>query len=78
MAPAKLLVETIVSYPFAENTFVARLEGRDDCIIVDPGLEPERILDFTEESGLRPAGILCTHRHGDHVSVTVDVQPWTG
>ena len=35
-----LNLETIVSQPFEENTFVAWLPGQDTCIVVDPGLEP--------------------------------------
>ncbi len=35
---------TIVSQPFEQNTYVARLADRGDCVIVDPGLEPEKIV----------------------------------
>jgi glyoxylase-like metal-dependent hydrolase (beta-lactamase superfamily II) len=36
-------------------------------LVVDPGLEPEAILDFLSEQGLRPAAILNTHGHADHI-----------
>lgn len=61
-------VRRIVSAPFAENTFVARLEGRKDCIVVDPGLEPDQIVAYLEREGLTPAIILNTHGHADHIA----------
>jgi len=57
----------IVSTPFEENAFIAQIPQRDDCVVVDPGLEPERIIAALEQRGLRPAAILLTHAHGDHI-----------
>lgn len=67
MNPIRLNLKTIVSLPYAENTYVASLDGRDDCIVVDPGLEPDKILQTLDADGLVPAAILCTHGHPDHV-----------
>ena len=58
---------TIVSNPFQQNTFVANLDGRSDCLIVDPGLEPDKIMQFLEEKNLDPAALLITHGHSDHI-----------
>ena len=38
--------------PFEENTYVAWLPGRGDAVVIDPGLEPELILDFLRDEGL--------------------------
>ncbi len=62
-----LQVQTIVSQPFEENTYVVWLPGRAEAIVFDPGLEPERILDFLSEQELNVDAILCTHGHGDHI-----------
>ena len=35
--------------------------------MIDPGLEPEKILAHLDEQGLRPAAILNTHGHSDHI-----------
>lgn len=67
MPAPDIRIATIVSMPFAENTYVAHLQGRADCLIVDPGLEPERILEYIDEQNLTPAAILNTHGHGDHI-----------
>jgi glyoxylase-like metal-dependent hydrolase (beta-lactamase superfamily II) len=63
-----LQVRTLESMPFAENTYVVWLEGRPDALVIDPGLEPELILDCLAKHGLSPAAILCTHGHADHIA----------
>ena len=60
-------IATILSIPFEENAYVARLEGRRDCLIFDPGLEPEKIIQYLESEELEPAAILNTHGHADHI-----------
>jgi hydroxyacylglutathione hydrolase len=62
-----LQIHTIVSLPFEENTYVVWLPSRRDCLVIDPGLEPESILAFLDEHGLEPAAILNTHGHADHI-----------
>lgn len=63
-----LEIEVIVSAPFMENTLIVRRPGRNDCLIVDPGFEPEAIVDFLERQALTPAAILLTHGHVDHIA----------
>jgi hydroxyacylglutathione hydrolase len=58
----------VLSAAFQENTYVAQLAGRSDCLVIDPGLEPGKILDFLDEQGLVPAAILNTHGHSDHIA----------
>ncbi|MBX7167856.1 MAG: MBL fold metallo-hydrolase [Pirellulales bacterium] len=67
MSSPRIEVLTIESLPFGENTYVAWLEGRDDCLIVDAGLEPRKIVHAVEARKLRPAALLCTHGHADHI-----------
>ncbi|TWT90635.1 putative metallo-hydrolase [Pseudobythopirellula maris] len=68
MAASTLGVETVVSVPFDENTFLFYLPGREDCVVIDPGLQPQEILKELERLGLTPAAILCTHGHSDHIA----------
>jgi glyoxylase-like metal-dependent hydrolase (beta-lactamase superfamily II) len=65
---AKLNLAVVVSAPFEENTYLAQLDGRDDCLIFDPGFQPQEIIQWVEERGLTPAAILCTHGHSDHIA----------
>ena len=61
----------IVSRPYQEITYVAWLDGWTDCLVVDPGLEPDLILRFLDERQLTPAAILITHGHCDHIAAGV-------
>ena len=67
MKPPDFQLATILSHPFEQNTYVARLTARSDCVVIDPGLEPEKIIRYLEQQRLVPAAILNTHGHGDHV-----------
>ena len=45
--------------------YVVSLDGRDDCAVIDPGADPERIRRETD--GRKIAAILLTHGHFDHI-----------
>jgi glyoxylase-like metal-dependent hydrolase (beta-lactamase superfamily II) len=62
-----LNIHTIVSMPFAENTYVLWRAGAAEALVVDPGLQPDLILEFLGEQKLTPAAILNTHGHADHI-----------
>jgi hydroxyacylglutathione hydrolase len=66
LAPNKIAIARIVSAAFDENAYVACLPDRKDGLVVDPGMEPEEIIDYLERRGLTPASILITHGHIDH------------
>jgi hydroxyacylglutathione hydrolase len=63
-----LKIQTIVSMPFAENTYILWRDGQRECLVIDPGLEPAEILNFLEERKLSVAAILNTHGHADHIA----------
>lgn len=67
MNQPEIEVVRIVSTPFEENAFVVHLKGSSDCLVIDPGLEPEKILGYLDDHGLVPAAILNTHGHSDHI-----------
>jgi hydroxyacylglutathione hydrolase len=66
-------VRTFTVGPVAENCFIARAEGSDRALIVDPGDEPERILEAVEGLGVGVEGILITHCHFDHIGAVAPV-----
>ena len=59
--------------PVSENCYVARLDGADRGIIVDPGDEAERILAAVEALGIDVDAILLTHCHFDHIGAVAPV-----
>ncbi len=63
----QIQIATIVSIPFEENCHVAHRKGDKQCFVVDPGLEPDRIIAFLEAEQLVPGAILNTHGHSDHI-----------
>ena len=67
-------IHTIVSEPFAENTYLLWKEGRTDAIAIDPGFEPEPILAFLAERGLALVAIVNTHGHVDHIAGNADMK----
>lgn len=61
-------IDAVISMPFDENTYIVRNSGSSDCLVVDPGLEPGKILDFLKSHQLTPIAILNTHGHSDHIA----------
>jgi hydroxyacylglutathione hydrolase len=62
-----LQIRTVVSLPFQENTYIVWQDGRGDAVVIDPGLEPELIVEVLHEEDLSVDAILNTHGHGDHI-----------
>ncbi len=64
----KIHWHAVVSQPFDENTYVVWRDDSNACIVVDPGFEPEKIVDFLSVKKLVPEAIFNTHGHGDHIA----------
>jgi glyoxylase-like metal-dependent hydrolase (beta-lactamase superfamily II) len=65
----------VVSFPaaaFATNCYVVAPATGEECLVVDPGIGVvDRLDEVLREHRLRPAAVLLTHGHVDHVySVT--------
>jgi glyoxylase-like metal-dependent hydrolase (beta-lactamase superfamily II) len=67
LTATQITIGRVISMPFDENTYIAHLPGRSDCIVLDPGLDPAAILEYLDQHALTPAAILCTHGHSDHI-----------
>jgi hydroxyacylglutathione hydrolase len=52
--------------PFETQAYV--LSNAESCLVIDPGMQPEPLLQFLDERGLRVEGILLTHAHLDHIA----------
>src|SRR5438128_2409551 len=63
-----LRLRTILSAPFDENSYVIGLGDRPNVLVIDPGFQPDLILDYLQEEGLTVAAILNTHGHVDHIA----------
>lgn len=49
-----------------------------EMIIVDPGSEPEKILDEIKKTGAKPEYIINTHYHPDHTGANKEMKKETG
>lgn len=58
---------------YQTNCYIVHEENSTDCLIIDPGYEPEIISSYLEENGLTPEAILLTHCHFDHVGAVKDL-----
>ena len=64
--------------PVQENTWIARQDGSDKALLIDPGDEPDKLLAALEELGATPEAILITHCHFDHVGAVKAMAEATG
>lgn len=48
------------------NCYIAADE-QGVCAVFDPGAQPEKLVDFLKEHDLKPAYVLLTHGHFDHI-----------
>ena len=68
MSASEMRLGVVVDEMFAENAYIAHLEGRNDCLLFDPSFNTRDILDYLDREQLTPIAILNTHGHADHIS----------
>ena len=71
-------VRTFTVGPVQENCHIARRDGADEAIVIDPGEEPARLLEAIDALEVDIAAILLTHTHFDHVGAVAPVARATG
>ncbi len=71
-------VRTFTVGPVQENCHIARLDGADQAIVIDPGDEAELLIGAIDKLELEIAAILLTHTHFDHVGAVAPVAKATG
>ena len=71
-------VKTLTVGPLATNCYLVYEEGTKQCLVIDPGFEPETILTSLEKAQLTPEAILLTHGHFDHVGGVKQLVEATG
>jgi hydroxyacylglutathione hydrolase len=64
--------------PVQENCFLARREGSERAVIVDPGEESDKLLGAIDALGVGLDAILLTHTHFDHIGAVAPVARATG
>src|SRR4051794_10293295 len=67
-----VLVTAFPAGPWATNCYVVAPGRNEECVVIDPGMDAAAgIADVVREHRLRPAAVILTHGHLDHMwSVT--------
>jgi hydroxyacylglutathione hydrolase len=63
--------------PVQENTWIARRDGADTALLIDPGDEPDTIKRALNELAVQVEAILITHCHFDHVGAVAEMARYT-
>jgi glyoxylase-like metal-dependent hydrolase (beta-lactamase superfamily II) len=65
--------------PVQENAYLVRAEAQATrALMIDPGEEPQRLLDAAKALGVEIEAILITHCHFDHIGAVAPVARATG
>jgi glyoxylase-like metal-dependent hydrolase (beta-lactamase superfamily II) len=73
-----MILKSLDVGPLAVNCYVIGDEITKKAMIVDPGDEPDRIMDMIYINGLKAEYIVLTHAHFDHVGAVPDIKEATG
>jgi glyoxylase-like metal-dependent hydrolase (beta-lactamase superfamily II) len=63
----RILVENLVVGQLSTNCYIVIDQTTSKCFIIDPGDDPEYIIQFISEKKLDPQFIVATHGHFDHI-----------
>ena len=63
---------------YQTNCYLVWEEASPTCVVIDPGYEPDTVLDEAKALGKEIAAILLTHGHFDHVGGVREIAAETG
>jgi hydroxyacylglutathione hydrolase len=66
-------ITQIVTGKWKENCYIV-LSEKKSALIIDPGDEPDKIIQHITKNNLKPAAILNTHAHYDHIGAVVPLK----
>jgi len=72
-----MIVKSIAVGPLQANCFIIADEKTKKAMVIDPGDEPDRIIEIIKKNNLHVQYIICTHGHFDHVGAVSDIKKET-
>ncbi|RKN42393.1 MBL fold metallo-hydrolase [Streptomyces hoynatensis] len=73
---AELIISKVAVGPHDNNAYLLRCRRTGEQLLIDAAAEPATLLRLAGEAGL--AGVVTTHRHGDHWQALAEVVRATG
>lgn len=67
-------IEHVAVGPLQSNCYIIYDEKSLHAMVVDPGDEPDRIMDIVKQNKLSVDFIICTHAHFDHIGAVIDIK----
>lgn len=61
-----MILKKLIVGPLGTNCYIFGSNDAREVVIIDPGAEPETIINAINEIGAKPIAILLTHAHFDH------------
>jgi len=62
-------IDYLILGEYQTNCYVLRNDDTaKDCLVIDPGLEADELVEFLDEQKLNPIAVLLTHGHIDHIA----------
>lgn len=73
-----MIIKKLVVGPLQENCYIAGDNNTKKAIVIDPGDEPDRILELIKDNNLEVTAVILTHAHFDHIGAAGDIKKATG
>lgn len=58
--------------PIGTNCYI--VSKNNECLLFDPGAQPEIVVEYLTEHNLKPIAILLTHAHFDHIGAVDELR----
>lgn len=72
-------IDHVTVGPFEENCYLVMDRSTGAAVLVDPGDEPERVVQMARSRDVRPEAVWLTHAHIDHIGGIEGVRrAWPG
>ncbi len=60
-------IQSVTVGEFQENTYLVIDEATGHAVVIDPGAEPDRLVEWIRDADVTLDGVWLTHAHLDHV-----------
>ena len=69
-----LSIKTFVTGPFQENSYLLIDKSSNKSVLIDPGDEGKKIINYINEKNIIPLAIINTHAHLDHIGAISEIK----